>query len=249
MTSMYPESGKAQFRCPNCNIVAKQSWADCNSLSERLVDLRRQFFLSYRENIPDYRQQTIGEFLREFALAFPDVLNRYMPRELSLSTCHNCNVTSVWMNGSLIFPKATPVDPPNADLEPGIIIVYNEAASIVVDSPKGAAALLRLALQKLLVQIGEPGKNINDDIKSLVAKGLSPKIQKALDFVRVVGNNAVHPGQISFDDDRNVALTMFRLLNLIAEEMITRPKEIDSLYDDVVPDATKEHIKKRDGTT
>ena len=246
---MDPESGKPQFRCPHCNIVAKQSWADCNSLSDHLADIRQQFFLSYRERIQDYDQKRISEFLQTLEHTFPHVLDRFMPRELSLSTGHNCEATSVWMNDQLIFPRATLVDPPNADLEPDIIIIYNEAASIVADSPKGAAALLRLALQKVLVQIGEPGKNINDDIKSLVTKGLSPKIQKALDFVRVVGNNAVHPGQISFDDDRNVALTMFRLMNLIAEEMITRPKEIDSLYDDVVPDATKEHIKKRDGTT
>jgi hypothetical protein len=40
---------------------------------------------------------------------------------------------------------------------------------------------------------------------------------------------------------------MFKLLNLIAEEMITRPKEIEELYSDVVPEETKKRIDERDG--
>ncbi|WP_415663473.1 DUF4145 domain-containing protein [Vibrio taketomensis] len=46
---------------------------------------------------------------------------------------------------------------------------------------------------------------MNNDIKELVSEGLSPKIQQALDSLRVVGNNAVHPGQINIDDNAEVA--------------------------------------------
>ena len=121
-----------------------------------------------------------------------------------------------------------------------------EAATILVDSPKGSTALLRLALQKLLKQIGGTGKNINKDIKDLVADNLSSQMQKALDLLRVVGNNAVHPGQIDLDDNIEIARKLFDILNYIAYELITKPKELEVLYADLIPLETQEHIKQRD---
>ena len=101
-------------------------------------------------------------------------------------------------------------------------------------------------MQKLLKQVGEDGKNINNDIKELVAKGLSPQIKHALELLRVVGNNAVHPGQIDIDDNKEIALKLFDLLNFIAQELITKPKELENLYNDIIPEQTKKHINQRD---
>src|SRR5229473_2853992 len=50
------------------------------------------------------------------------------------------------------------------------------------------------------------------------------------DIIRVIGNNAVHPGTIDLRDDQATALALFDLLNLIVDEMITRPREIDEIY-------------------
>jgi Domain of unknown function (DUF4145) len=92
----------------------------------------------------------------------------------------------------------------------------------------------------------EKGDNINDDIASLVKKGLPVKIQQALDYVRVVGNNAVHPGQIDLKDNRETALNLFSLLNIIADVMITQPKHVDTLYNSL-PASQLSAIQKRDG--
>ncbi len=79
----------------------------------------------------------------------------------------------------------------------------------------------------------------------MVKKGLSIKVQKALDIVRVIGNNAVHPGQIDLNDNPEIAQNLFGLINVIAEIMISQDKHIDNLYE-TLPDGAKEQIAKRD---
>lgn len=99
--------------------------------------------------------------------------------------------------------------------------------------------------ERLCNELGETGP-IDKMIGSLVKKGLSATVQKALDAVRVLGNKAVHPGQISFDvDDKSTAETLMKLLNIITERLITEPKEIDSIFD-ALPESTKEAIENRD---
>ena len=64
----------------------------------------------------------------------------------------------------------------------------------------------------------------------------------------MVGNNAVHPGQINLDDNTDIAQKLFGILNFIAEELLTKPKELEQLYASLIPLETQEHIKQRDGT-
>ena len=94
--------------------------------------------------------------------------------------------------------------------------------------------------------MGEKDRNINENIKALVSKGLPVSVQQALDVVRVVGNRAVHPGQIYFDvDDINTANLLMHLLNVIVERMITEPKEINELYQHL-PENIRQSISNRD---
>lgn len=166
-------------------------------------------------------------------------------KEQGLAFCSHCNKFSIWVNEKMIYPESTGIQSPNTDLKQDIIDDYLEAASIVNKSPRGAVALLRLSIQKLCKQLGEKGKNINNDIASLVQKGLPETIQKALDIVRVIGNDAVHPGQIDLKDNQEVANKLFELINIIAHVMITQPKEISALYE-TLPEEKKEAITTRD---
>lgn len=146
----------------------------------------------------------------------------------------------------MIFPSQRFEIEPNPDLQADIRADFLEASSILGDSPRGAAALLRLAIQKLLKQLGEKGENISHDIGSLVQKGLDIKVQKALDLVRVVGNNAVHPGTIDLKDNREIAVKLFSLVNRIAYDCITHPNEISALYDEHLTSDQKDAVVKRD---
>lgn len=92
--------------------------------------------------------------------------------------------------------------------------------------------------------LGEPGRNINDDIAGLVTKGLPKQIQQALDIVRVTGNNAVHPGQLDANDVQ-IAQQLFPLLNLIVEYQIAMPAQVAALYESL-PVGARDGIAKRD---
>ena len=163
-----------------------------------------------------------------------------------VSYCERCGQNTIWHGDKIIFPQSSLVEPANTDLPQEIIDDYNEAASVLNLSPRSAAALLRLAIQKICKELGESGKDINNDIKSLVQKGLPSKVQEALDSVRVIGNEAVHPGELNIKDNRDVANKLFKLVNFIATKLITEPKEIDDLYNSL-PGKKLDGIKKRDG--
>jgi hypothetical protein len=163
---------------------------------------------------------------------------------IKLSVCDCCNKYSVWYDGKIVFPDTPPVPIPNDDMPEEIKDIYNEARAIVTRSQKGAAALLRLAVEKFCIHLKADGKDLNEKIANLVKKGLPEKIQKALDIVRVIGNNAVHPGQIDLDDNPEFAHELFDLINIITDYMITQPKKVDAVYSKL-PDNQKETIKKR----
>jgi len=243
-----PKIKSNKFKCPNCQVVAQQRWFDkrlTTSAANRILD---HVFYEYRSNVQDYTQDAIKKFIDHVEIANEREFHQFIPSKFSISTCHSCDDIAVWINENMVYPRNTLVDPPNQDMNEDIKELYLEAATIFSDSPKGSTALLRLALQKLLKQVGKKGKNINNDIKELVSEGLSPKIQQALDLLRVIGNNAVHPGQIDLEDSKDVALKLFHILNFITDEMVTKPKELDFLYNDIIPDETKEHIQQRDSS-
>jgi hypothetical protein len=167
---------------------------------------------------------------------------------LMIAWCARCNQYSLWLHDKMIYPEESGIQLPNPDLRDDIKADYNEARSIVNKSPRGAAALLRLCIQKLCEQLGQSGKNINKDIANLVKEGLPPDIRRTLDIVRVIGNDAVHPGQMDLKDDVETANKLFGLVNLIAQVMITQPNEIKQLYE-TLPETKRKAIEDRDKVT
>lgn len=164
-----------------------------------------------------------------------------------VSVCFHCGQVVVWIRDRLIWPKRGDVPLANPDLPDEIRADYDEASTILDLSPRGSVALLRLCIQKLCKHLGEKGENINNDIGNLVKKGLDFRVQQALDIVRVIGNNAVHPGQMDLRDDRATAESLFGLVNLIADNMISLPKRLSEMYESLPPSALKA-IEKRDGS-
>ena len=259
-----PSIKKTAFSCPHCGAYTTQTWIEV--YGKQISNEQRKPFIVTKEIFDNNSKRMANEheipnkIKREYLddlqnLQTGNILlknkensywNNLIVENLFLSSCYNCHKISVWVYDRLVYPDKKEGIEPNQDLPGDIIRDYEEARSIVTFSPRGAAALLRLAVQKICVHLGEKGNNLNDDIASLVKKGLNPKIQKSLDIVRVIGNNAVHPAELNFRDDRDTATKLFTIVNLIADQMISHPNEINKLYDDKIPPEKKNAIEKRD---
>jgi hypothetical protein len=169
--------------------------------------------------------------------------------EVYVAYCQSCTGKMIWLKEKLgarsVYPQITNAPLPHPDMPPEVRTDFEEARSICNTSPRGAAALLRLAVQRLCKHLGEKGNVINDDVASLVKKGLPPKLQQALDIVRVTGNEAVHPGTMDFRDDPDIARRLFLLVNLIVENRISEPSQIEALFQELPPESLRA-IKRRD---
>ncbi len=211
-----PKHRSREFHCPYCSVYAMQDWVHIIPYDKASQNVRALMPI------------------------------RIEQKEMEVSFCLRCGKPTLWLAEDIIYPAVHTSPPANSDLPDSVQAVYKEAAAIANQSPRAACALLRLAIQMLLKDLGETG-TINEMIKNLVKKGLDKKIQQALDIVRVTGNNAVHPGEIDFNDSTDVQ-ALFDLINLIANDLITRLKEIAEMYNRL-PETAREAIKKRDGRT
>jgi len=159
--------------------------------------------------------------------------------------CQQCMGFSIWMDGRLIYPSVSPEPKPHDDMPADARKVYQEAREVAGTSPRSACALLRLALESLMPHLEAEGDTLHSQIGDLVEKGLDSGIQQALDSVRIVGNHAVHPGQISLADDADTASSLFEMINIVVEQMIARPKRLEEFYRDL-PESKREGVEQRD---
>jgi hypothetical protein len=251
--------GLDSFSCPHCNALAHQHWFQVFVSSYKkgekpfVVDKERFKAVNLKEMEKD-EVSRFKAFIKRFLKN--DVtyeIHRYGQScnwemlNVSISMCHSCDAFSIWVKDKLAWPTHAPLEiEPHPDMPPDIEEDFIEAASIVEKSPRGSAALSRLIVQKLMAHLGGDGKDINANIASLVKKGLEPEIQKALDIVRVTGNNAVHPGEILLKEDPGTAKALLQLINLVVERRIAAQKRIEEMFSNLPPGAL-EQIQKRDG--
>lgn len=195
----------ANFVCPTCSAFAQHEWG--HTLEA----------YSYDDNESARRRRNL-----ESGFVF--------------AACCSCKHECLFKDGRLIYPSAVGAPPPAEDMPEQIKGDFEEARQIARLSPRGAAALLRLAIQKLCPLIGAAESDINKMIGQLVSDGKIPVVvQQALDSVRVIGNEAVHPGTIDLKDDVSTATTLFELVNFIVEKAISEPKKIAAIFGSLPP--------------
>ena len=255
-----PSVSETAFNCPHCGALTTQYWymLYAKSLSgDKPIpfipkESDKKHFIDSTKIPSEQRDSVLSWFDKMLSgLVFlwdqhDSEYIRMSVNNLHLTKCFNCKKIAVWVNDSLLFPRSKTGVQPNPDLSEDIIRDFEEAREIVGASPRGAAALLRLCIQKLCKNLGEKGKDLDDDIGNLVKRGLNPLIQQSLDVVRVIGNEAVHPGVIDLNDNRDTAIQLFTLVNSIVEQMISHPKAVKAMYDKL-PEVKRKAIEQRDG--
>ncbi len=254
-----PSVRETAFNCPYCGALAKQHWGETFARYKEdkdklpiIVGKGGAEEFDWRE-LEDDLKQKLTKWANKMAVGAPFLeyskdgnYVRYTLHNVHLTTCYNCEKVAIWIYDRLAYPQTGEAPMANPDMPVEIRHDYDEASVILDQSPRGAAALIRLAIQKLCKNLGQPGKNINDDIGALVKGGLDPRVQQALDAVRVIGNSAVHPGQIDLRDDRATAETLFKLLNLIVDKTISEPRHVAEVYASL-PEGAIKAIERRDG--
>lgn len=239
-----PSIKETAFDCPYCGAYTTQYWYDV--YAQRIGDGKlpdiptvqdtQEWLRQQGDDIPQVGRAALIDWARKIEsglVFFGGKDTRYQAPQLAnvaISECYNCRKLAVWVHRTHVFPAHKAAQAPNVDLPEDIGKDYNEAREIVQASPRGAAALLRLCIQKLCTHLGESGRNIDDDIASLVRKGLDPLVQQSLDVVRVIGNEAVHPGVIDLNDEPETAFVLFDLVNAIVDQMISHPKKVQTMY-------------------
>lgn len=219
-----PLYGENNFNCPYCFAFAHQTWYR----TQYNVNLELSLFEGLMRS-SEFENNVNGFSVNNF---------------VALSYCTSCKEMAYWKDGELVYPIACLAPLPNKDMPEDVREIYNEAREVSALSSRAATALLRLALEKLLPQVGAKKDSIDKMIGELVGKGLPKEIEKALDILRVIGNEAVHPGTIDLDDNPNVSYALFKIMNIVVDRMITQQKEIDDVYS-LIPENKLAGIEKR----
>lgn len=197
---------------------------------------------------------------------WPNAIFLQMPRlpghgmsswdDVDLSICIACAGESIWLKEEIgqdesawrmLWP-ATGGEPAHERLPAELLSLYNEARAVAPGSPRAAAALLRLLTESLLRTITGTTDRLDSNIAALVKDGrLNETARKLADYLRITGNDMVHPGQIDADPEaqRRVGM-MFPFVNLLVDRLIAQPAIIDELYEQL-PESKRDAADRRDG--
>ncbi len=225
MTYINPEFKLDAFHCPLCGTYAHMQWDGLE-----VQDIRGT----------DYHEAMCSRCNK------PSLWRVTKTQGIGIGNAKTGRFDLIAKAAELVYPDNGVAPLPVEDMPNDVKAEYIEAARIFSRSPRGAAALLRLGLQKLCKHLGQDGKHIDTDIRGLASQNVVPPlVVKVADTVRITGNNAIHPGEMSDDDFDQVASKMFDLLNFIVKKGISEPKELEALYT-LTPENPRKDAEGRD---
>ena len=235
-----PAIDQTAFTCPHCHALARQFWfsvhADPLKADEKPIVATADTVKGLTfEDVEEQERERKLKWAGRMASGRPflEVRRQFRNHDVqnaSISYCLNCNEMCLWVSDQLVWPRRAGDPEPKLHAPPDVPRDADEASQTLDASPRGAAALLRLAVDKVCKGLGESGGSPKDDIAALVQEDLDARVQKVLDAMRIIESNAVPAGQIGVEDKRATAEALFGLVNLICEKMIMEPRHLQALY-------------------
>jgi hypothetical protein len=201
-----PQLGGESFSCPHCNAVAHQDWFSLFLKPENateVVVLTLEALMLAKGNESDQLVQRLKDNVLAYEYQEHPRNLKVKLLNLHVSRCYNCKGFTVWVRDRLVFPIKgnEPLDIIEADFrqveedvqahgeDEEVSEDFEEAAAILNKFPRGAAALTRVCIQNMMPLLKQTGKNLDENISSLVRKGLEVEIQQAMDVLQVVLNS------------------------------------------------------------
>jgi Domain of unknown function (DUF4145) len=235
-----PAIDQLAFNCPHCEALARQFWfsvhADPLKSDEKplLATAETVKTLTFGNNEEDQRDRKL-KWAEQMASGRPflEVHREFRSRDVqnvSISYCFNCNQMCLWVYDQLVWPRREAFPEPQLHAPPNLRRESEEASQTLEATPRGAAALLRIAIAKLCKELGVSGESPNDGITLFVREDVDARVQKVLDAARIIESNAMRPDQIGLGEDRATAEILSGLVNLICEKMIMEPRHLQEVY-------------------
>ena len=220
-----PEIRKKSFKCPFCNIHARHDWG-CWIKDFAQLRLDKQIYRSALEYNKTYQER-----LEYIAEKTKDYLHRYIDKSFTYAKCNNCNKRSIWRvdDDQMIYPAILTASPASKDMPEDVKEFYEEARQIQQFSIKSASALLRIALEKLTIHLGEEKGNLYIRIRNLKDKGVEQEVINTLNIVKIMDNdieNYIGKINLTGQDNKEIVEKLFWLINYIVKKTITEPKQI-----------------------
>lgn len=227
-----PNMFDSSFNCPHCFVLCPQKWYKIDYVGSG--GEKESWFRGSRVDPP-------GKVAASSQLPYTiDVkLKFYVRGKIHFSVCtdDDCGQITIWFEDKIVYPENSTAPLPHKDMPPEVREVYEEARHVFPHSVRAACALLRLSLEYLMdhLNVLNPNDLLGKRLKYLIDHGQLPnKVLKAMESVRVYGNDLIHNvREIRTDDDHKTALQLFRLVNFIIEKTITEEKMIQEIYDPI----------------
>lgn len=157
------------------------------------------------------------------------------------SFCMACKQYSIWLifsdsSDRMVYPTGGTSPSPHPEMSGSVKDTYEQARSIAELSPCASAALLRKALEQLLMEYRPPkdGKKfyLNKTLESL-KKDIPESVYMNLESVKLVGDKSIHPGEIDMEDFPEITTALFELVNEIFEKLVAQPNRHKKLHEKI----------------